>query len=65
MYIFHSLSKGMGGLESQKCAFRPYVLGPCLFLLVYCKLPLDNYVKKAIDLSVDGLAGLRKRNFTG
>jgi hypothetical protein len=36
--IFPSSPKRMEELESQRCAFRRYVLGPCLFLLVYCKI---------------------------
>lgn len=38
LIVLPSLPKRMEELESQRCAFQRYVLGPCLFLLVYCKI---------------------------
>jgi hypothetical protein len=49
LIIFPSLPKRMEELESQRCAFRRYVLVPCWFLLVYCKDVTVTYIVDTIN----------------
>lgn len=50
--IFPSLPKRMEELGNQRCAFRRYVLDPCLFLLVYCKDITVTYIVVTINFKM-------------